>query len=316
MIEQWEITDREAWLARRQQDIGASEIGALLGVSDYETPYSLWTRKSGLIERDQDRTVITEEKITLSPLGRGLALEPLAIDLARQLKPKWTIKRGTTYFRDPDARLGATPDAFANDPDRGFGLIQFKSIEPSVFRQKWINADGEIEAPLEYVVQVNQEAMLTGAAWAVIGVMTISFTVDLLLIEVPVHAGVQERIRAEVPEFWRRVEERDAPPANYARDGETICGMLRESDPGTVIDLSGHNRIRELGARQTELAAMIKSAQDERSAIRAEILEAIGTAETAMVDERIFATAKTIRKKEFLMKATTYRDLRIKEIRA
>jgi len=315
MIEQWEITDREAWLARRQQDIGASEIGALLGVSDYETPYSLWARKSGLIPREQDHPVITEDKITLSPLGRGLALEPLAIDLARQLKPRWTIKRGVTYFRDPAARLGATPDAIANDPDRGFGLIQFKSVEPFIFRQKWINADGEIEAPLEYVVQVNQEAMLTGAAWAVIGVMTISFTVDLLLIEVPIHAGIMERIRAEAPEFWRRVEQRDPPPADYARDGETIARMLRESDPGSVIDLSGHNRIRELGARQADLAALIKSAQDERAAVRAEILDAIGPAETAMVDGRVFATAKTIRKKECLMKATTYRNLLIKESR-
>lgn len=41
-------TNREAWLAARQQGIGSSEVGTLLGVNPYETPYQLWRRKKGL----------------------------------------------------------------------------------------------------------------------------------------------------------------------------------------------------------------------------------------------------------------------------
>ena len=38
-------TDREAWLAARRNGIGASEIAALLGISPWESPFSLYHRK-------------------------------------------------------------------------------------------------------------------------------------------------------------------------------------------------------------------------------------------------------------------------------
>jgi putative phage-type endonuclease len=38
---------REMWLERRRQGIGASEIAAVMGLSPYETPLSVWLVKSG-----------------------------------------------------------------------------------------------------------------------------------------------------------------------------------------------------------------------------------------------------------------------------
>jgi putative phage-type endonuclease len=38
-------TDREAWLAARRKGIGASEIAAVLGISPWESPFSLYWRK-------------------------------------------------------------------------------------------------------------------------------------------------------------------------------------------------------------------------------------------------------------------------------
>lgn len=40
--------DRKKWLAQRTAGIGASEIGTLMGVSKWDTPYQLWRRKRGL----------------------------------------------------------------------------------------------------------------------------------------------------------------------------------------------------------------------------------------------------------------------------
>lgn len=40
--------DRAEWLAQRQQGIGASEVGTILGLNPFETPYRLWRRKKGL----------------------------------------------------------------------------------------------------------------------------------------------------------------------------------------------------------------------------------------------------------------------------
>lgn len=40
--------DRKGWLAQREKGIGSSEVGTILGVNPWETPYQLWRRKKGL----------------------------------------------------------------------------------------------------------------------------------------------------------------------------------------------------------------------------------------------------------------------------
>lgn len=39
---------RKEWLAEREKGIGSSEVGTILGVNPWETPYQLWRRKKGL----------------------------------------------------------------------------------------------------------------------------------------------------------------------------------------------------------------------------------------------------------------------------
>ena len=39
--------DHQEWLNLRKQGIGSSEVGTILGVNPYETPYQLWRRKMG-----------------------------------------------------------------------------------------------------------------------------------------------------------------------------------------------------------------------------------------------------------------------------
>lgn len=40
--------NRKEWLAEREKGIGSSEVGTILGVNPWETPYQLWRRKKGL----------------------------------------------------------------------------------------------------------------------------------------------------------------------------------------------------------------------------------------------------------------------------
>lgn len=40
--------DRQAWLAQREKGIGSSEVGTILGVNPFQTPYQLWRRKKGM----------------------------------------------------------------------------------------------------------------------------------------------------------------------------------------------------------------------------------------------------------------------------
>lgn len=40
--------DRNEWLKHRESGIGSSEVGTILGLNPFETPYQLWRRKKGL----------------------------------------------------------------------------------------------------------------------------------------------------------------------------------------------------------------------------------------------------------------------------
>ncbi len=46
--------DHEEWLRLRNYGIGASEVGALLGLSPYETPFSLFLKKTGQVPQEQE----------------------------------------------------------------------------------------------------------------------------------------------------------------------------------------------------------------------------------------------------------------------
>ena len=47
-------TSREEWLKQRERGIGSSEVGTILGLNPFETPYQLWRRKMGLDEPKEE----------------------------------------------------------------------------------------------------------------------------------------------------------------------------------------------------------------------------------------------------------------------
>lgn len=50
--------DRQGWLQEREQGIGSSEVGTILGVNPWETPYQLWRRKKGLSPRIEENAAM------------------------------------------------------------------------------------------------------------------------------------------------------------------------------------------------------------------------------------------------------------------
>ncbi len=180
-VEVHEITSHPEWLAMRRQDVTASVVGALLGVHEYQTRYGLFALKHGDIEEDIETT---------GPMMRGVLLEPVALKLLQIEKPDWKLEWNGTpgiisgrYYRDPDRRLGATPDCFATDPDRGRGIVQIKTTIAPTFRKSWFQQDhgGEDDdgsppvaaPPLWVATQAILEANLTGVQWANVAVLVV-----------------------------------------------------------------------------------------------------------------------------------------------
>lgn len=42
---------REEWLKERKKSLGGSDMGAVLGLNKYRSPYTVWAEKTGRINR-------------------------------------------------------------------------------------------------------------------------------------------------------------------------------------------------------------------------------------------------------------------------
>lgn len=313
-IERWPVTDRAAWLARRQDDVTASAIGALLGVHDYQTALGLYALKTGLVAEDEAAPVLTETSISLPPMLRGNVLEDDALDLIRMLRPTWAVDPCGFYYRDPAARIGATPDALALDPERdGLGIVQIKTVEPSVFRTKWMDAETrEISPPTWIVLQAIVEAHLTGASWAAVAAMVSGFSLDLHIVEVPIHAGILDRLKGEVAAFWRGVEAGQAPDPDLGRDGALLERMWRGGGPEK--DLTGDNEVLELVAEREALSASKSAAEKRLREIKDALLAKVGPeASVARLADGREITTKRVERGAYEVKASSYVDLRIRQ---
>ena len=304
MVERISPADRSEWLAIRGRDITASVVGALFGAHEYVTLYELWALKSGRLRRSSAET---------PAMQRGRLLEPVAVQLLREQRPGWTLHHNAAeniYWRDPQARLGATPDVLAEAPGRGTGVVQIKSVEAGTFRRKWLDDAGEPEAPLWIALQASLEAYLTGAQWAAVAPLVIGHGLEMPLIDVPLVEGVTEAIEERAAEFWRMVEEGRAPEPDYSRDGAIIDRLYAQGDGEHEVDLSADNRIPTLLAERADALAARRDADARISEIDAEVKAKMGTAEVAHIGDGRRITWATQRRAGFHAPPKTVRTLR------
>ncbi|PZR88389.1 MAG: endonuclease [Stutzerimonas stutzeri] len=307
-IGRYSIKDRDHWMSLRKRDVTASVAGAVLGIHPYQTPFGLWSLKSGQTSEDAEET---------SAMLRGTLLEPVAIQMLKRERPGWKVDYPLGhYWRHEAVRIGATPDALAIDPDReGFGAVQIKTVEPRVFRDNWVDPDTRsVEVPLWIAVQALIEAKLTGASWAAVAVMRVGHGVDFDVVDIPIHEGVWARLVDQVGEFWKRVRDNDPPPADFARDGELLASIYAQDD-GTEVDLSGDNRINTIMAERAELKvqeAAGAAAVKKRKELDTEILAKLGTSRRGRLADGRLIDAPTIKRAGYSVAPSSYRQIKIK----
>lgn len=310
------IENRDQWMGLRGQDITASVAGALFQEHQYATRYGLYLEKAGLAPPQEEVTpTVTEDSIILPPILRGTLFEKTAIEMVRLLKPDWTVfAANNAYYRMTATRIGATPDVFATRTEvPGLGIIQVKTTDGLIFRKKWVNEDGEVEIPAWIAIQAIVEAKLTGASWACVALMIGGINTELRLFDIPIHDGVWSRLVDEVAEFWRRVDEKDAPAPDYARDGHLVTRAYDGID-GVEADWTTDNRMPELLDERAALKAAEKAGSDaekRRKELDVEIITKLGSATVGRLGDGRLVRAKTIRVNRKPQPASSYSFPRI-----
>lgn len=296
------IKSRDQWLANRSPDVTASQAAALLGVHPYISAYELWAQKSGLIKADAEQT---------EAMDRGTELEPVAVRRLARIKPEWKVWQPNTYYSRPAKRMGATPDCFAIDPERdGFGVIQIKSVEPSVFNRTWKH-DGTIEPPLWINIQALIEAELTGASWAAVAALVIGHGIELHLIPLDLHPGLIKRLEGEVAEFWQRVANHHPYDPNPETDFD-ILAALYDPTPGSVIDLTADNELPGLAEEDERLRKEQKVIKERREVLKTKFLLALGQAEIGRLSNGLTIIAKRVKRAGYEVKPTEFVQVTVK----
>ena len=266
-IERRSITSCAEWLEWRMQDVTASDVSALFGVHPYgRTALSVWAEKSGLTEGLADNAI----------LRRGRWGEAAVIEMLRDERPTWELRRARIYLRDASIRLGATPDAVAIDPERtGFGVVQGKTVTASIFERYW--QDGP---PIGIQLQTLTEAMLAGASWGVVPVLVMDANAgwEPAIFDVPRHVDAEARIRARVARFWTDLEAGLMPAVNPEFDAETVAAVwpkaLVKAPP---LDLAGDNALPGMLIERARLKEIVKGAETRvatlETAVKAKLRE-------------------------------------------
>ena len=307
MIEIRPIDNRDEWLDWRQDDLGASVGACLFGadVHPYTTAYQQWAIKSGLKK---------PSPIDAKLARRGRYVEKIGPELIREERPNWIIKPSTLYYRDPELRIGATPDLEAWREEDGPGLIDVKSVGYQTFR-KWRDRDtGDIELPVWMAIQVNiQVAMTEGAAWGAVAAITIGDGgLDIEILDVPILPGLYKNFRELAQDFWRRVEEKDPYPIEWGRDAGTILDMYRDDD-ASIVDLRDDDALDDILAQREGYKQIEREgaeAEKSRRLLDAMIINKLGNAAVARTRYGL-VKAPTVRVKEAIRKAYSFRKLTV-----
>lgn len=264
--------DKLAWHAARAKYVTASVAGTLLGVHPYSTPYRLWAEKTSRVSRDD---------VENEMMRRGRLFEPVAVLMLQEDHPHWSFdyRRDDAFYCDDALRIGATPDCFSMRADtRGMGILQIKTTSEENFKAEWCEEleDGEllITPPDWICIQAIIEAKLAKADWAHVGVMVIgSRSIDMHLIEVPIHEGIWQTIVYAVDQFWKMVDSGDHPPPDWDNeiDQKTIGQVFGRTRP-TPIDMSDDAAFDGIIANFAAIREERKLAQKNEAALRARIL--------------------------------------------
>lgn len=257
---------RRDWLVARRDYTGSSDTAAILGVSNWQSPYSVWWNKT-TTEEPENRT----DEI----LEWGHRLEtPLAEKLSETLGKLDDPGDFCLFVSREHPWLACTPDR----------LLYRNGILEAVIELKTAHfAQGRIwgeRVPEAYMVQVQHQMLVLGVKEAHIAVLVDGY--QFAYHPVIAHERMQKLIVRKTKDFWHQyVLTGNAPPPDYSdATRQALAARYPHSNPGTV-DIDDD----KIGARYDKLCRVASSIDKRKQAIQNQVKDAIGPNEVAVLPD-------------------------------
>lgn len=285
----------EQWLAARQSGLGASESAALFGVNPWDSPYSLWAQKTGVLPRD---------KIESEPMEWGVRLEPLIANKYHEVTGQKLVDLGRhTILRSKKLPiLFATLDRVieSSEGEEGPGVLEIKAVGAHR-KDEWDEGPS-----LVYQVQLQQQLAVTGYSWGVIAVLFGGQ--EFGWIKQPRNQAFLDALYKKTINFWALVESRTPPPVDADKRTEEALKLLHPRDNGLTVELPPD--ADEWDAELEAVKSQMKALESRERELKNNLLAAIGDASFAKLTSGVSYSLKTQTRKSHEVKESTFRALR------
>jgi putative phage-type endonuclease len=257
------------WHAARLTGIGGSDCPAILGISNWRTPFDVYLEKCGEGERER------EDRL---PMRWGKLLEPVirqayANETGREVRAVGFLRHPTLSFivGNPDGDCG----------DRGL------ECKLDRWGRNW-GEPGTDQVPLPYIAQA-QHYMLLMPRWEAIDFGVPIGGWDFRIYTVPRDEAIQRQIVEAESEFWSRVMRREPPPPVSPADAIKRWGRLASKGVVQATD-EMQEAIERMRARKAAIAAATRLFDDDKTLI----MTALGDSGDTLVgpDGEVLATWK------------------------
>ena len=255
---------RSEWLDLRRSGIGGSDAGAIMGMSPYASPLSVYCEKLGLVPNKESNDA----------MDFGNLMEPVIRDWFRdQCKAEgrdYRVERCTTMWQSEE-----WPWMLANLDGRIFGeggpwILEIKTADSRM--GKYWGTDRDQEVPDQYYAQVQHYIAVLGYEGAHVVCL---LGRRLIRRYVPRNMEFIGNLVAEEKRFWDMVQAQEIPaPTGMDCDSDLMSTLYPGGSDETVNAAS----LDVAMAQSIELKESIDAMTEERNAITNKIKATLGNA--------------------------------------
>lgn len=210
----------EEWREERRKGIGGSDVAAIMGLSQWRGPYTVWAEKCGIAE---------PEDISDKPsVVWGNLLEHVIGEHFRSEHPEMVVRRVNAICRSIERPWAqASLDYEIVSPDMGPGVLEIKTAG---FRS---SDEWDYGVPVFYQTQVAHYLSVTGRSYAYVAVLIGGQDYREYLIERD--EDDISAVNSAVDDFWQLVIERREPTAEPV-DASILFKSHEEPSSDLVIN--------------------------------------------------------------------------------
>ena len=266
LIGSYDAGSRE-WHLLRRSGIGGSEIGVIAGLNKWQSAYSLWASKCGLVEaNDADNDA----------MFWGRTLEPVILNHFASQHPELVVTAGDGTYANAEADWQhANPDGFLVDASGRQGILEIKT---AMYEEDWREG-----VPKTYMAQIQWYLRVFGFDYGYVAVLFHGNKYAEYFVEYDKFASDLDAELAFA--FLLCVKNEKAPEWDGSTSTyETVRALHPNIDPEKSVELG------DLGVHYFNAVKDLEVAERLVTELKSRILDSMGDAKTGLVYDEAMVT--------------------------